>query len=45
MFSSLGNDSNRDKAIKLGAKDLILKPDLPHLVDLVDGTLLEVALA
>ncbi|MNX85712.1 Chemotaxis protein CheV [compost metagenome] len=41
MFSSLGNDSNREKAIKLGAKDLILKPDLPHLVELVDATLLE----
>ncbi|HEY9897952.1 MAG TPA: chemotaxis protein CheV [Pantanalinema sp.] len=43
MFSSLGNESNRDKAIKLGARDLILKPDLPHLVDLVDATLLELA--
>lgn len=45
MFSSLGNESNRDKAIKLGARDLILKPDLPHLVELVDATLLELASA
>ncbi|MBO9540530.1 chemotaxis protein CheV [bacterium] len=45
MFSSLGNDSNREKAIKLGAKDLILKPDLPHLVELVDATVLDTVLA
>ncbi len=39
MFSSLGNDSNRDKALKLGALDLIRKPDLPQLVSLVDEIL------
>ncbi len=39
MFSSLGNDSNRDKALKLGALDLIRKPDLPQLVSMVDAVL------
>jgi two-component system chemotaxis response regulator CheV len=39
MFSSLGNDSNRDKALKLGALDLIRKPDLPQLVQMVDQIL------
>lgn len=37
MFSSLGNDSNREKALKLGARDLIRKPDLPQLVAMVDA--------
>jgi len=41
MFSSLGSDSNRDKAIKLGALDLIRKPDLPQLVEMVDRILFE----
>lgn len=45
MFSSLGNDANRDKALKLGAHDLIRKPDLPQLVELVDGTLFAPSLA
>lgn len=45
MFSSLGNDANRDKALKLGAHDLIRKPDLPQLVELVDGTLFAPRLA
>lgn len=39
MFSSLGSDSNRDKAVKLGALDLIRKPDLPELVGMVDRIL------
>lgn len=39
MFSSLGSDSNVDKALRLGALALIRKPDLPQLVELVDGTL------
>mgnify|MGYP002403867233 CR=1 FL=1 len=39
MFSSLGNDSNREKAMKLGALDLIRKPDLPQLVTMVDTVL------
>jgi two-component system chemotaxis response regulator CheV len=39
MFSSLGSDSNRDKALKLGALDLIRKPDLPQLVNMVDDIL------
>lgn len=41
MFSSLGSDSNRDKALKLGALDLIRKPDLPQLVELVDRILFQ----
>jgi two-component system chemotaxis response regulator CheV len=43
MFSSLGSDSNRDKALKLGALDLIRKPDLPQLVTMVDEILFGVA--
>ncbi len=39
MFSSLGNDANRDKALKLGALDLIRKPDLPQLVSMADRIL------
>jgi two-component system chemotaxis response regulator CheV len=39
MFSSLGSDSNREKALKLGALDLIRKPDLPQLVTMVDEIL------
>lgn len=39
LFSSLGSDSNRDKALKLGAQDLIGKPDLPRLIELVDTLL------
>lgn len=41
MFSSLGNDSNREKALKLGAIDLIRKPDLPQLVAMVDRILFD----
>lgn len=43
MFSSLGNDSNREKALKLGAIDLIRKPELPQLVELVDRLLFQAA--
>ena len=41
MFSSLGSDANRAKAMKLGAADLISKPDIHRLVDLVDKTILD----
>lgn len=41
MFSSLGSEANRAKALKLGAAELISKPDLHRLVDLVDKTILQ----
>lgn len=36
MFSSLGNEDNRRKALKLGAHELITKPDIVRLVNLAD---------
>lgn len=40
MFSSLGSESNRTKALKLGAAELISKPDISRLVTLVDSTIM-----
>ena len=36
LYSSMGSDVNKAKALRLGALDLISKPDLPNLLHMVD---------
>ncbi len=40
LYSSLGSDVNRAKALRLGAINLLSKPDLPNLIHYVDDIFL-----